>query len=74
MAEDPRLQPGAYLTNGRSLYEVLRSDRDTVLLQNVVTDCDMALDPAVVLQGFQLVVATVEVPDYPPQPSLPASP
>lgn len=68
-SEDPRLKPGAYLTNGRYLYEVLEAAPTAVVLQNAATDAAMHLDPAVVLQGFRLVMPAVEVPDYPPAPS-----
>jgi hypothetical protein len=65
---DPRLQPGAYITNGQHLYEVREQDtaRNLLAVQNCKDDGVMTMTPWMVRGQYRLVQAAPTVEDVVP--------
>lgn len=64
LRDDPRTQPGAYVTDGKALYEVVRVRRESkqVVVENVSDGSRRIIPALAIFARFRLVVALVEEP------------
>ena len=60
---DPRLEVGAYITDGDNLYEVVRRIDAQVILENCINEAWKGTVTWRVLQDYELVKHSPEIPD-----------
>jgi hypothetical protein len=63
--KDPRLQPGAYISKGPWLCEVLRPLSSGVVLENCRTLREWRIPPLFIIQDWRLVRPAPSTPDVP---------
>jgi hypothetical protein len=61
---DPRLDVGAYITDGNHLYEVVSRMKKYVMLENCIDDICGATAFGRVLQHYRLVRRSPQTPDF----------
>jgi hypothetical protein len=60
---DPRLEVGAYITDGNKLYEVVRRIDGQVILENCINEAWKGTVAWRVLQDYELVKHSPQTPD-----------
>jgi hypothetical protein len=60
---DPRLEVGAYITDGNNLYEVVRRIDAQVILENCINEAWKGTVVWRVLQDYELVKQSPQIPD-----------
>ena len=60
---DARTVPGAYVTEGHGLYEILGKDSLCYVLENCRTGFKLKVAGVVLLSGYRLVKPSPSVPD-----------
>jgi hypothetical protein len=61
---DPRLEVGAYLTDGNNLYEVVSRMKTYVMLENCINEICEGRAVGRVLQDYRLVKRSPQTPDF----------
>jgi hypothetical protein len=61
---DPRLEVGAYITDGNNLYEVVSRMKRYVMLENCINEVCQGTAVGQVLHDYKLVKRSPQTPDF----------
>lgn len=64
LAGDPRADPGAYITDGRQLYEVVGARNNLLLIQDCRSTSRTSISGVLLRRRFRLVSPAPVVPDF----------